>query len=75
MAVEVRRTAAGLQLDLTGEWGMPEVEADREHGRKFSANPNAEWRVATGTAQDSGASSSQAHYRVVTRPDDWAIVH
>src|SRR5215469_12052033 len=29
MAVEVRRTAAGLQLDLTGEWGMQEVEADR----------------------------------------------
>ena len=29
MAVEVRRTAAGLQLDLTGEWGMREVEAER----------------------------------------------
>ena len=24
MALEVRRTAEGLQLDLTGEWGMRE---------------------------------------------------
>jgi phospholipid/cholesterol/gamma-HCH transport system permease protein len=29
MAVEVRRTAAGLQLDLTGEWGVREVAAAR----------------------------------------------
>jgi phospholipid/cholesterol/gamma-HCH transport system permease protein len=29
MAVEVRRTAAELQLGLTGEWGIREVEADR----------------------------------------------
>jgi phospholipid/cholesterol/gamma-HCH transport system permease protein len=29
MSVEVRRTAAGVQLDLTGEWGLPEVEAAR----------------------------------------------
>ena len=27
MAVDVRRTAAGLQLDLTGEWGVGEVSA------------------------------------------------
>jgi phospholipid/cholesterol/gamma-HCH transport system permease protein len=28
MAVEVRRTAAGLQLDLKGDWGLAEVEAE-----------------------------------------------
>jgi phospholipid/cholesterol/gamma-HCH transport system permease protein len=29
MAVEVRRTDAGLQIDLTGEWGIRDVEAAR----------------------------------------------
>ena len=29
MALEIRRTAAGLQLDLTGEWGIRDVEAAR----------------------------------------------
>jgi phospholipid/cholesterol/gamma-HCH transport system permease protein len=29
MAVEVRRSAAGLQIDLTGEWGIRDVEAAR----------------------------------------------
>ena len=29
MTVEVRRTANGLQLDLTGEWGLHELEAAR----------------------------------------------
>jgi len=29
MAVEVRRTASGLQLDLTGQWGLPDIEAAR----------------------------------------------
>jgi phospholipid/cholesterol/gamma-HCH transport system permease protein len=29
MTVEVRRTANGLQLDLTGEWGLAELEAAR----------------------------------------------
>jgi len=29
MAVEVRRTDAGLQIDLTGEWGLRDVEAAR----------------------------------------------
>ncbi|HTL19215.1 MAG TPA: ABC transporter permease [Steroidobacteraceae bacterium] len=29
MSVEVRRTATGLQLELTGQWGLPEVETAR----------------------------------------------
>ena len=29
MALEIRRTASGLQLDLTGEWGIRDVEAAR----------------------------------------------
>ncbi|MBV8144615.1 MAG: ABC transporter permease [Gammaproteobacteria bacterium] len=29
MSVEVRRTATGLHLDLTGEWGLPGIEAAR----------------------------------------------
>jgi len=29
MAADVRRTAAGLQLDLTGDWGIGEVKADQ----------------------------------------------
>jgi len=29
MPVQVRRTAAGLQLDLTGEWDLPKVEDAR----------------------------------------------
>jgi phospholipid/cholesterol/gamma-HCH transport system permease protein len=29
MSVEVRRTASGLQLELTGQWGLPEVETTR----------------------------------------------
>jgi phospholipid/cholesterol/gamma-HCH transport system permease protein len=29
MSVEVRRSAAGLQLELTGQWGLREVEAAR----------------------------------------------
>jgi phospholipid/cholesterol/gamma-HCH transport system permease protein len=29
MSVEVRRTATGLQLELTGQWGLPEVETVR----------------------------------------------
>jgi phospholipid/cholesterol/gamma-HCH transport system permease protein len=29
MSVEVRRTAAGLQLELGGQWGLPQVESAR----------------------------------------------
>jgi phospholipid/cholesterol/gamma-HCH transport system permease protein len=48
MAVEVRRTAAGLQLDLTGEWGMREVEADRAQLSAIDLGTVREVKVSTG---------------------------
>ena len=47
MAVEVRRTAAGLQLDLTGEWGMREVEADRAQLAAIDLGTVREVKVST----------------------------
>src|SRR5215469_1430187 len=47
MAVEVRRTAAGLQLDLTGEWGMREVEADRAQLAAIDLGGVRELKVST----------------------------
>jgi phospholipid/cholesterol/gamma-HCH transport system permease protein len=47
MAVEVRRTAAGLQLDLTGEWGMREVEADRARLAAIDLGTVREVKVST----------------------------
>jgi len=47
MAVEVRRTAAGLQLDLTGEWGIGEVEADRAQLKAIDLGAVHEVRVST----------------------------
>src|SRR5262252_5373102 len=47
MAVEVRRTAAGLQLDLTGEWGIREVEADRAQLKAIDLGAVHEVRVST----------------------------
>ena len=47
MAVEVRRTAAGLQLDLTGEWGIREVEADHAQLKAIDLGAVHEVRVST----------------------------
>ena len=47
MAVEVRRTAVGLQLDLTGEWGMREVEADRAQLAAIDLGAVREVKVST----------------------------
>ena len=47
MAVEVRRTAVGLQLDLTGEWGMREVEADRAQLAAIDLGTVREVKVST----------------------------
>ena len=47
MAVEVRRTAAGLQLDLTGEWGMREVEAERAQLQAIDLGAVHEVKVST----------------------------
>jgi phospholipid/cholesterol/gamma-HCH transport system permease protein len=47
MAVEVRRTAAGLQLDLTGEWGMREVAADRAQLAAIDLGAVHEVKVST----------------------------
>ena len=47
MAVEVRRTAAGLELDLTGEWGLGEVEADRAQLKAIDLGAVHEVRVST----------------------------
>jgi len=47
MAVEVRRTTAGLQLDLTGEWGIGEVEADRAQLKAIDLGAVHEVRVST----------------------------
>ncbi|HEV3181507.1 MAG TPA: ABC transporter permease [Steroidobacteraceae bacterium] len=58
MAVEVRRTAAGLQLDLTGEWGIPEVEADRAQLSAIDLSAVREVKVSTrsvGSLELSGA--------------------
>src|SRR5579862_2066088 len=52
-----------------------EMSAHGEDRRKFPADANAERSVAARTAEDSSASSGEAHYRVIARPDDWAIVH
>jgi phospholipid/cholesterol/gamma-HCH transport system permease protein len=58
MAVEVRRTAAGLQLDLTGEWGIGEVEADRAQLAAIDLGAVHEVKVSThgvGSLELSGA--------------------
>src|SRR5215831_17335814 len=58
MAVEVRRTAAGLQLDLTGEWGIAEVEADRAQLAAVDLGAVHEVKVSTrgvGALELSGA--------------------
>ena len=58
MAVEVRRTAAGLQLDLTGEWGIAEVEADRAQLAAVDLGAVHEVKVSTrgvGSLELSGA--------------------
>jgi len=58
MAVEVRRTAAGLQLDLTGEWGIGEVEADRAQLSAIDLGAVHELKVSTraiGSLELSGA--------------------
>ena len=47
MAVEVSRTAAGLQLDLTGEWGLGEVEADRAQLAAIDLGTVREVKVST----------------------------
>jgi len=47
MAVEVRRTATGLQLDLTGEWGIREVEADHAQLKAIDLGAVHEVRVST----------------------------
>ena len=47
MAVEVRRTAAGLQLDLTGEWGLREVEADHAQLSAIDLGAVREVKVST----------------------------
>jgi phospholipid/cholesterol/gamma-HCH transport system permease protein len=48
MAVEVRRTAAGLQLDLSGDWGIGEVEADRAQLAAIDLGAVREVKVSTG---------------------------
>ena len=58
MAVEVRRTAAGLQLDLTGEWGIAEVESDRAQLAAVDLGAVHEVKVSTrgvGALELSGA--------------------
>ena len=58
MAVEVRRTAAGLQLDLTGEWGIGEVEADLAQLAAIDLDSVREVRISTrgvGSLELSGA--------------------
>jgi len=58
MAVEVRRTAAGLQLDLTGQWGIGEVEADRAQLAAIDLGAVHEVKVSTrevGSLELSGA--------------------
>jgi len=48
MAVEVRRTAAGLQIDLTGEWGLRDVEASRAQLAAIDLNAVRAVEVSTG---------------------------
>jgi phospholipid/cholesterol/gamma-HCH transport system permease protein len=58
MAVEVRRTAAGLQLDLTGQWGIGEIEADRAQLAAIDLGAVHEVKVSTrevGALELSGA--------------------
>jgi phospholipid/cholesterol/gamma-HCH transport system permease protein len=58
MAVEVRRTAAELQLDLSGEWGIGEVEADRAQLAAIDLGAVHEVKVSTqgvGSLELSGA--------------------
>jgi phospholipid/cholesterol/gamma-HCH transport system permease protein len=58
MAVEVRRTAAGLELDLTGEWGMREVEADHAQLAAIDLGAVREVKISTrgvGSLELSGA--------------------
>jgi phospholipid/cholesterol/gamma-HCH transport system permease protein len=58
MAVEVRRSGAGLQLDLSGEWGLGEVEADRAQLAAIDLGGVHEVKVSTraiGSLELSGA--------------------
>jgi phospholipid/cholesterol/gamma-HCH transport system permease protein len=58
MAVEVRRTAAGLLLDLTGEWGIREVEADLAQLAAIDLDAVREVKISTrgvGSLELSGA--------------------
>ncbi len=48
MTVEVRRTAAGLQLDLTGEWGIREVAAAQAQLAALDLGAVREIEVSTG---------------------------
>jgi phospholipid/cholesterol/gamma-HCH transport system permease protein len=58
MAVEVRSTAAGLELDLSGEWGMGELETDRAQLAAIDLGAVREVKVSTrgvGSLELSGA--------------------
>jgi phospholipid/cholesterol/gamma-HCH transport system permease protein len=47
MALEVSRTAAGLQLDLTGEWGMREFAALEQQLGALELNPGQKVQIVT----------------------------
>jgi len=47
MALEVSRTAAGLQLDLTGEWGMREFAALEEQLAALELNQGQKVQIVT----------------------------
>src|SRR5579872_7134567 len=52
-----------------------EMATDREHRREFARHPNSKRCVSTGTAENSGAASREAHDGIVTGAHDGAIVH
>jgi phospholipid/cholesterol/gamma-HCH transport system permease protein len=47
MALEVSRTAAGLQLDLTGEWGMREFAALEQQLGALELSPGQKVQIVT----------------------------
>src|ERR1700722_3754063 len=47
MALEVSRTAAGLQLDLTGAWGMRESAALEQQLGALELNPGQKVQIVT----------------------------
>jgi phospholipid/cholesterol/gamma-HCH transport system permease protein len=47
MALEVSRTAAGLQLDLTGEWGMRDFAALEQQLGALELNPGQKVQIVT----------------------------